>query len=64
MRSPRSLCTSLCKAQELALRQRLAYPQEHRRTVMDDLKAWMEMPFEDRDVEPTSRLGEAFKLPS
>jgi hypothetical protein len=49
-----------CKEQRLTPAQRLAYHQEHSRTVMDDLQAWMEQQFEDKLVEPNSRLGGAF----
>jgi len=49
-----------CKKQQLTPDQRLAYHQQHSRAVMDDLKAWMEKQFEDRCVEPNSRLGGAF----
>jgi hypothetical protein len=49
-----------CKKQRLTPDQRLAYHQQHSRAVMDDLKAWMEKQFEDRCVEPNSRLGGAF----
>jgi len=49
-----------CKEQRLTPDQRLAYHQQHSRTVMDDLKTWMEKQFEDRCVEPNSRLGGAF----
>jgi hypothetical protein len=49
-----------CKKQRLTPAQRLAYHQEHSRAVMDDLKAWMEQQFEERSVEPNSRLGGAF----
>ena len=50
-----------CKDQQLTPAQRLAYHQEHSREVMGDLKAWMEQQFEDRYVEPNSRLGGAFE---
>jgi hypothetical protein len=50
-----------CKEQRFTPAQRLAYHQQHSRTVMDDLKAWMEKQFEDRCVEPNSRLGGAFE---
>ena len=50
-----------CKEQRLTPQQRLAYHQEHSRTVMDDLEAWMEQQFEDKRVEPNSRLGGAFE---
>jgi len=49
-----------CKKQRLSPAQRLTYHQQHSRAVMDDLKAWMEKQFEDRCVEPNSRLGGAF----
>jgi transposase len=49
-----------CKKQRLTPDQRLAYHQQHSRAVMGDLKAWMEKQFEDRCVEPNSRLGGAF----
>ena len=49
-----------CKKQRLTPDQRLAYHQQHSCAVMDDLKAWMEKQFEDRCVEPNSRLGGAF----
>jgi len=49
-----------CKQQKFTPRQRLAYHQQHSRAVMDELKAWMEKQFEDRCVEPNSRLGGAF----
>ena len=49
-----------CKKQALNATQRLAYHQAHSRSVMDDLKAWMQQQIEDRRVEPNSRLGGAF----
>jgi hypothetical protein len=49
-----------CTEQTLTPVQRLAYHQEHSRAVMEDLKAWMEKQFEERCVEPNSRLGGAF----
>jgi hypothetical protein len=49
-----------CKKQRLTPDQRLAYHQQHSRAVMDNLKAWMEKQFEERCVEPNSRLGGAF----
>ena len=49
-----------CKEQRLTPEQRLAYHQGHSRTVMDELEAWMEQQFEDKRVEPNSRLGGAF----
>ncbi|MCP4408937.1 MAG: IS66 family transposase, partial [Gammaproteobacteria bacterium] len=49
-----------CKKQKLTPQERLAYHQQQSRTVMDELKVWMEKQFEDRCVEPNSRLGGAF----
>jgi hypothetical protein len=49
-----------CKEQHLTPEQRLAYHQVNSGPVMKDLKAWMEKQFEDRCVEPNSRLGGAF----
>jgi hypothetical protein len=49
-----------CKEQELTPQQRLAYHQQHSRAVMEDLKGWMEKQFDERRVEPNSRLGGAF----
>ena len=49
-----------CKKQKFTPQQRLVYHQEQSRTVMDDLKVWMEKQFEDCCVEPNSRLGGAF----
>jgi hypothetical protein len=49
-----------CKQQQLTPAQRLAYHQAHSGEVMAALKAWMEQQFEDRQVEPNSRLGGAF----
>ncbi len=49
-----------CNKQRLTPDQRLAYHQQHSRAVMDNLKAWMEKQFEERCVEPNSRLGGAF----
>jgi hypothetical protein len=50
-----------CKDQQLTPAQRLAYHQEHSRTVMDELKTWMEQQLQERLVEPNSRLGGAFE---
>ncbi len=50
-----------CKEQQLTPEQRLAYHQAHSREVMDELKSWMGQQFEDKQVEPNSRLGGAFK---
>ncbi len=50
-----------CKEEKLTPQQRLAYHQQHSRAVMDALKAWMEKQFDERCVEPNSRLGGAFE---
>jgi transposase len=49
-----------CKEQRFTPEQRLAYPQQHSREVMEALKAWMTQQVEERRVEPNSRLGGAF----
>jgi hypothetical protein len=49
-----------CKQQGLSPQQRLAYHQQHSRGVMDELKTWMQNQFDERCVEPNSRLGGAF----
>jgi hypothetical protein len=49
-----------CKQQGLSPQQRLAYHQQHSRDVMDELKTWMQNQFDERCVEPNSRLGGAF----
>ena len=51
---------SYCKKNALTSEHRLSYHQTHSRPVMDELKAWMEKQFEDKIVEPNSRLGGAF----
>src|SRR5216683_858328 len=38
---------------------RLAYHQAYSQPLMDDLKAWLDLQFEDRLVEPNSALGQA-----
>jgi transposase len=38
---------------------RLAYHQAYSQPLMDDLKAWLDLQFEDRLVEPNSSLGQA-----
>lgn len=50
-----------CQEQQLTPAQRLAYHQANSRAVMDGLKAWMAQQFEDKQVEPNSRLGGAFQ---
>ena len=49
-----------CIAAALGPGQRLAYHQAHSAPVMDALKGWMEQQFTDQQVEPNSRLGQAF----
>ncbi len=49
-----------CKQHGLSPQQRLAYHQQHSRGVMDELKTWMQKQFDERCVEPNSRLGGAF----
>jgi transposase len=49
-----------CIDAELSSTQRLTYHQAHSAPVMDALKGWMEQQFADKQVEPNSRLGQAF----
>jgi len=49
-----------CIAAALGPGQRLAYHQAHSAPVMDALKGWMEQQFTAKQVEPNSRLGQAF----
>jgi transposase len=49
-----------CRDAALDPAQRLAYHQAHSAPVMDALKDWMEQQLEDKQVEPNSRLGQAF----
>ena len=49
-----------CQQQNFTAQQRLAYHQQHSRPVMEALKTWMQKQFEDKQVEPNSRLGAAF----
>ena len=49
-----------CKQHALTPNQRLAYHQAHSRSVMADLKAWMQQQIVEHRVEPNSRLGGAF----
>lgn len=52
---------SHCNKNKLTPEQRLVYHQLHSKPVMDKLKAWMEKQFEDKLVEPNSRLGGAIE---
>ena len=45
---------------EMTPEDRLAYHQKHSRPVMDALYRWIDQQFEERLVEPNSRLGKAF----
>lgn len=49
-----------CTAAQLTPAQRLAHHQAHSAPVMAGLKAWMEQQVADHQVEPNSRLGQAF----
>ena len=49
-----------CIDAELSPAQRLAAHQAHSAPVMDALKGWMAQQFADKQVEPNSRLGQAF----
>ncbi len=49
-----------CVAAQLTPAQRLAHHQTHSAPVMDALKGWMEQQLADQQVEPNSRLGQAF----
>jgi len=39
--------------------ERLAYHQEHSHPIMEELQTWIETQFEQRTIEPNSRLGSA-----
>jgi hypothetical protein len=41
--------------------ERLAYHQKHSRPVMNQLRAWIDEQFRERQVEPNSGLGKAFQ---
>ena len=45
---------------KLSPTQRLAYHQAHSAPVMDALKGWMQQQLADKQVEPNSRLGQAY----
>jgi transposase len=49
-----------CTKAELSPTQRLAYHQAHSAPVMDALKGWMQQQLTDKQVEPNSRLGQAY----
>src|SRR6266446_3095584 len=45
--------------QQMSPPARLVYHQAYSQPLMDDLKAWLDLQFEDRLVEPNSSLGQA-----
>jgi hypothetical protein len=49
-----------CVAAQLTPAQRLAYHQTHSAPVMDALQGWMQQQLTDKQVEPNSRLGQAY----
>ena len=49
------------KNQEMSNADRLSYHQEHSGPIMDELRAWLDKQFDERTVEPNSRLGVAVK---
>jgi transposase len=49
-----------CVEAALSPTQRLAYHQAHSAPVMDALKGWMQQQLTDKQVEPNSRLGQAY----
>jgi transposase len=49
-----------CTKAALSPTQRLAYHQAHSAPVMDALKGWMQQQLTDKQVEPNSRLGQAY----
>lgn len=49
-----------CVEAELNPAQRLAHHQAHSAPVMASLKRWMQLQFDEKQVEPNSRLGQAF----
>lgn len=49
-----------CVEAQLNPAQRLAHHQAHSAPVMAHLKRWMAQQFDDKQVEPNSRLGQAF----
>ncbi len=51
----------IAKDQNMSHRDRLRYHQQHSKPIMVDLKQWMEKQFDERNVEPNSSLGKAFK---
>lgn len=52
---------AVTRKQQMSDDERLAYPIEHSRKVMEDLRAWMQALLDERKVEPNSGLGEAIQ---
>ena len=52
---------ALAKQQNLTAGQRLAFHQEHSKSIMDGLNNWFEAQLEGKKVEPNSALGKAIK---
>jgi hypothetical protein len=50
-----------CRQQQLSPEQRLAYHQEHSAALIQGLQTWMNERFAQREVEPSSGLGQAMK---
>jgi hypothetical protein len=51
----------ITKDQNMSDRGRLRYHQLHSKSIMDDLKQWIQEQFYHKTVEPNSSLGRAFK---
>jgi hypothetical protein len=47
------------RKEQMSAPARLAYHQEYSRPLMDELKGWLDTPFDDHLVEPNSSLGKA-----
>ncbi len=52
---------ALAKQMELSKEKRLLFHQQHSQPIMNALNTWMEEKFENREVEPNSKLGEAIE---
>jgi len=51
----------IAKTENMTSLERLAYHQQHSKPIMDDLNIWIQKQFEQKQVEPNSSLGKAFK---
>ena len=49
----------VAREEAMSAEARLAYHQAHSQPTMDDLRAWLQRPLDDKLVEPNSALGEA-----